>query len=157
MRRKDREVAAPDEIAAILEKCPVGHLALSDGDRAYVVPLNFAWRTAADGKMTVYFHCAKEGRKIDLIRKNPNACFEADCSFSLVKGSSACRWSALYESVIGEGRAVLVDDPAEKQEALDLLMKRYGFEGKPTYEPAELAGVSVIRLDLDEVSAKRKV
>lgn len=156
MRRKDREVAAPDEIAAILEKCPVGHLALSDGDRAYVVPLNFAWRTA-EGKTTLYFHCAKEGRKIDLIRKNPNACFEADCSFSLVKGSSACRWSALFESVIGEGRAALVDDPAEKQEALDLLMKRYGYEGKPSYEPTELAAVAVIRLELDEISAKRKL
>lgn len=156
MRRKDREIAAPDEIAAILEKCPVGHLALSDGDRAYVVPLNFAWKTA-DGKMTLYFHCAKEGRKIDLIRKNPNACFEADCSFSVVKGSSACRWSALYESMIGEGRTALVDDPEEKREALDLLMKRYGFEGKPSYEPAELAAVAVIRLELDAVSAKRKL
>ena len=156
MRRKDREVAAPEEIAAILEKCPVGHLALSDEDRAYVVPLNLAWRTA-DGKMTLYFHCAKEGRKIDLIRKNPNACFEADCSFSLVKGSSACRWSALFESVIGEGRAALVDDPEEKREALDLLMKRYGFEGTPVYGPAELAEVMVIRLELDEISAKRKL
>lgn len=156
MRRKDREVAAPDEIAAILEKCPVGHLALSDGDKTYVVPLNFAWRLA-DGKVTVYFHCAKEGRKIDLLRKNPNACFEADCSFSLVKGSSACRWSALFESVIGEGRAALVDDPEEKRDALDLLMKRYGFEGKPSYEPAELAAVAVIRLEMDRISAKRKL
>jgi len=156
MRRKDREVADFDEIIGILEKCPVGHLALADGDKAYAVPLNFAWRVQ-DGKMTVYFHCAKEGRKIDLLRKNPNACFEADCSFSLVKGSSACRWSALYESVIGEGRAALLEEPEEKKEALDLLMKRYGFEGTPVYGPAELAEVTVIRLELDQISGKRKL
>lgn len=156
MRRKDREVADFGEIIGILEKCPIGHLALSDGDRAYVVPLNFAWQVQ-EGKMTVYFHCAKEGRKIDLLRKNPNACFEADCSFSLVKGSSACRWSALYESVIGEGRAALIDDPEEKREALDLLMTRYGYEGKPSYEPAELTAIAVIRLELDQLSGKRKL
>jgi uncharacterized protein len=156
MRRKDREVTDFDEMIGILERCPVGHLALSDGDRAYVVPLNFAWRVQ-DGKMTVYFHCAKEGRKIDLLRKNPNACFEADCSFSVVKGSTACRWSALYESVIGAGRAALAEDPEEKKEAFDLLMKRYGFEGTPVYGPAELAEVAVIRLELEHISGKQKL
>lgn len=154
MRRKDREVTGKDEILAILEKCRVLRLGLCDGDKPYVVPLNFGYRTEG-GKLFLCFHSAKEGRKIELIRKNPTVCFEADASFQLVTGKRACEWSAEYESVIGEGRAVLLDDPTEKAAALDCIMERYGFHGKPEYSTESLAAVAVIRIDVETVSGKR--
>lgn len=154
MRRKDREVKDFNEIIAILEKCQVIRLALCDGGKPYLVPLNFAFLTE-NGKLTLYFHSASQGRKIDLIRKSPNACFEADCSSRLITGPNACDWSYAYESVIGEGKASLVENPNEMSEALDLLMKRYGYEGKPSYRPKYLSHMAVIRLDVEILTGKR--
>ncbi|MCI1954890.1 MAG: pyridoxamine 5'-phosphate oxidase family protein [Oscillospiraceae bacterium] len=154
MRRSDREVKEFDEIVAILGRCSVVRLALCDGDRPYVVPLNFGYR-AENGRLTLYFHSAPQGRKLDLIRKNPNACFEADGSFRLATGPDACDWSADYESVVGAGRASVLEDPEEIRGALDLIMKKYGFPGKPEYRPEYLLHMAVIRLDVTALTGKR--
>ena len=75
MRRKDLEITEPAAIRAVLEDCPYCHVGLRDGEKVYVLPLNFGF-AGKDGKYTLYFHSAKEGRKIDLLKKNGWAAFE---------------------------------------------------------------------------------
>ena len=70
MRRSDREIADKSEIIRIIEKCDVCRLALSQNNAPYIVPMSFGYEYA-DNKLTIYFHCAKEGRKLDIIRENP--------------------------------------------------------------------------------------
>ncbi len=142
------------KILAILEKCPVMRLGLSDAQQPYVVPLNFSFR-ADGGTLNLYFHCAAAGRKLDIIAYNPKVCFEADCSFELLRADRPCDWSALHESVIGFGTASVLSDGAEKTAALDLLMARYGFEGKPDYDEQILARTKVVKIEVSGVSAKR--
>ncbi|MFR6041635.1 MAG: pyridoxamine 5'-phosphate oxidase family protein, partial [Dysosmobacter welbionis] len=82
MRRKDRAVTDPAKIRAVLAECQVCRLGLRDGDRVYVVPLNFGL-AEREGKQFLYFHGAKEGRKADLIRQGGCACFEMDTGYRL--------------------------------------------------------------------------
>ena len=154
MRRADKEVVDVPSMLAILDKCEVMRIALCADNMPYIVPMNFAYEVA-DGAVLIYFHCAKEGKKLDLIRQNNAVCFEADCSCKIREAESACNWSTAYESVIGEGEITIVEDETHKAKALDTLMKRYGFKGVPSYSPKELEAVLVLKIHVSSMTGKR--
>ena len=103
MRRKEREVTDAGEIREILDECKVCRLGLSDEDGIYMVPMNYGYREQ-DGKLILYFHGAKEGKKVEMIRKDPRAGFEMDCGHGLQEGEKACQYSYYFASVIGTGK-----------------------------------------------------
>ncbi len=80
MRRREREIRDQAGIQEILEKGLVCRLGLYDGQYPYVVPMNFGYR---DGR--IYFHCAAEGRKIDILQKNDRVCIEVDIDSRLAR------------------------------------------------------------------------
>ena len=154
MRRKDREITDAAEIRAILESARVMHLGLNAGDAPYVVPLHYGFRFDG-GALTLYFHCAKEGRKLELLRRDPRVFVEIDADECLLPAAAACGWGAAYACVMCRARAAIVEDAAEKVEALALLMKtqtgrEFAFDEKTA------AAVTVVRLDAEELSAKAR-
>lgn len=154
MRRKDREITDAGEIREILARARVMHLGLYDGEYPYVVPMHYGF-TFEDGKLTLYAHCAKEGRKLDLIRRDGRVFVEIDTDEALVSGAAACSWGACYASVMGRGRAAIVDDEDEKCRALALLMKTQ--TGKEfSFTPAMAAAVTVLRVDVESYTAKAR-
>ncbi len=155
MRRTDREITDLGKIEEILKKARVVHLGLVDGDAPYVVPLHYGY-TLESGKLTLYMHCAEEGRKLDLIRANPKAFIEIETDWIPFSGGEvACRYGASYSSVMGSGRAEIVTDAGEKVRGLNILMlTQTGREFSITQEQAE--HVAVIRVDVDEFTAKSK-
>lgn len=152
MTRREREVTDINEIIKILDKAKVLHLGLVDGDEAYVVPMNYGY-TMADGKLTIYLHGAKRGRKIDLMRANPKVFFEMDCDIEPFEGDIACRYGITYSSIMGRGIAEIVEDVEEKKKALSVLMKTQT-EKDFVFEDKMVAFVSVIRIDVSEFTAK---
>lgn len=158
MRRKDREVNAPEEIQRIFDTCKVCRLGLQDEGGVYVVPMNFGY-CVENGRYILYFHGAKEGKKIDLIQKNMQVGIEMDCGHELVQGDIACQYSYHYCSVIGKGKAQIVEDSQEKSRALAIIMKHQTgrefdeFEKNPKLEKA----VAIIRVSLEEYSCKMHV
>jgi nitroimidazol reductase NimA-like FMN-containing flavoprotein (pyridoxamine 5'-phosphate oxidase superfamily) len=153
MRRKDREITDCARIDEIITACDCVRLAFADGDDAYIVPLNFAF-VSENGKRTFYFHSAKEGRKLDLIKKLGRAGFELDTGHALNPGETACGYSYRFQSVVGNGKISVVEDEAEKRRALDLLMERYTGKNSWMYEKAELRAVAVFRLEVESISCK---
>ena len=81
MRRKDREVKDYPEIIKIIDACDCCRLGFVDDKEAYIVPLNFGYETNGSD-LTLYFHSANEGRKIDLVSKQERVAFELDCNGS---------------------------------------------------------------------------
>lgn len=154
MTRREHEVTDINEIIKILDKAKVLHLGLVDGDEAYVVPMNYGY-TMEDGRLTLYLHGAKRGRKIDLMRANPKVFFEMDCDITPFEGEIACKYGITYSSIMGKGIAEIVEDVEEKKKALSILMKTqtqkdFEFEDKMT------AFVSVIRIDVSQYTAKHR-
>jgi Predicted flavin-nucleotide-binding protein len=123
VRRKDREVTNMEDIRSIIEKCKVCHLAMTDGAKPYVVPLSFGYKLN-DEALTLYFHSAKTGRKIDILSKCKEVCFDMAFEGRLGLFENPCNSGYYFESIIGFGEAEFVDDDDEKCEALTLLMKR---------------------------------
>ncbi len=151
MRRANREVREPKAIRGIMEEAAVCRIGLSDNGMPYVVPMNFGL-----GENCLYLHCATEGRKLDIIRRNDRVCFEMDLLREVVRGESACGFSARYESVIGFGRAVIVEGAAEKRAALDRIMEHYGEKGPFAYQDDVLAKTTVIRIAIESLTAKHR-
>ena len=122
MRRKEREISDRNFIDAIIERAHVCRIGLSQNDVPYIVPMNFGY----NGRY-LYFHCAPEGKKLDIIRNNPRVCFEMDTDYELVKaGENPCGCSTKYRSVIGTGTAMILTDINEKSEALNIILDHYG-------------------------------
>ena len=155
MRRKDRQITEIEAIRAILDKAKVLHLAMIDGDRPYVVPLNYGY-TLENGALTLYLHSAREGRKLDVLRQNDRVAFVLETNVSQVSGGDIpCKYGEAYASVMGEGTAVLLDDPVQKIEALQILMKtQTGREF--AFTPAMAESVAVIRVNVDSFTAKAR-
>jgi hypothetical protein len=152
MRRKEREITDSGEIESIIHKASLCRLAMADGERPYVVPLSFGYRDN-----TLYFHSAREGKKLDILRKNDKVCFEIDVDQELVSGESPCKWSMKYRSVIGFGRASLVDDPESKEKALDVIMEHYGAERPFEYHEKGFEKAIIIKVDIKSMTGKKAV
>ena len=155
MTRREQEITNKAEIRAILDACKVVHIGLVDGDEPYVVPMNYGYTMDEDGKLALYLHGATQGRKLDLMRANPKVFFEMECDIVPFEGDVACRYGTTYKSIMGRGRAVILDDPAEKMEALSILMKTQT-EKDFTFNEALVRVVSVIRIDALEYTAKHR-
>lgn len=154
MRRSDREITDVDEIIKIIEKCDVCRLALSADNLPYIVPMNYGFEYTG-GNLVLYFHSAHEGRKLDIIKKNPFACFEMDTSHRIVEADKACGFSMEYESVIGSGKISFCSEKSGKTKALNQLMKNYAKDRVFSFSDHELESVTVFRLDVAEFTAKR--
>ena len=149
MRRQEREIRDEAEIQEILEKGLVCRLGLYDGQYPYVVPLNYGYRNGC-----MYFHSAREGKKTDILKKNGRVCIEVDIDFRVVRGETPCRWTAKYRSVIGFGRARIIDDEREKKAGLDVIMAHYGGSGGG-YDEKSLQRTSLIEVVLESITGKQ--
>jgi nitroimidazol reductase NimA-like FMN-containing flavoprotein (pyridoxamine 5'-phosphate oxidase superfamily) len=144
MRRKEKEVKDMTLIEEIIKQSRVCRLGLVDGDKPYVIPMSFGY----DGSL--YFHSALEGRKIAVLKKNPQVCFEFDEVTKLVKNKDACEWGMAFKSVIGEGKAVFVEDITQKAHGLGVIMAQYSnrsFEfPKESMDKTALIKVTITRI-----------
>jgi nitroimidazol reductase NimA-like FMN-containing flavoprotein (pyridoxamine 5'-phosphate oxidase superfamily) len=116
MRRQDRQLSRA-EAEAILAQGLYGFLAINAGDDyGYGVPFSYVYQ---DNQ--IYLHCAHEGKKLNLMRRNNKV------SFCVVTGAEPLphKYSMKYRSAMAFGKAVEVDDKEEKLAALIALVEKY--------------------------------
>lgn len=153
MRRKDREVTDPGKIREIIAACDCCRLGLCEDGRAYIVPLDFGF-TEQNGRYTFYFHSAKKGRKIDLIRESGWASFEMDAGHQVVSDEIACEYTARFQCVMGGGPVTLLETAEEKRAGLTALMEHAAGPGSWTFSDAMVDAVEIICLEAEELSCK---
>ena len=153
MRRHDREIKDLNEIEKILGKAEILHLGLVDDGYPYVVPLHYGYEMT-EGKLTFYMHGAKQGYKLDLIRKNPHVFIELECDVSQIPGGDIpCRYGSSFASVMGRGNAEIVEGAAEKIHGLKALMQNQ--TGREFEITEKMTGtVSVIKVTVPEFTLK---
>lgn len=148
MRRSDRAITDPQELESVLREGAVCRMGLCDEGKPYVVPMNYGYR---DG--SVFLHSAAEGRKIDILRRNPSVCLEFEKDVELVPAEAACSFSMKYRSVIASGKAVFLEGTEEKSFGLNAIMLQY--TGREfVFPPQALEKIVVLRVDLEECSGK---
>ncbi|OAV72042.1 putative flavin-nucleotide-binding protein [Bacteroidales bacterium Barb4] len=149
MRRKEREITDRAEIDAIVYGEKVMHLALSDNNTPFLVPLFYAY----DGN-SLYFHAAKAGTKIEILKRNNNVCFEIYTGFSIIEDDKACDFEARHHTVIGFGKAFFVEDENEKIAALNKIVGLFT-DKKFEFPKGNLNATNVIRIDIDLIKGKK--
>jgi nitroimidazol reductase NimA-like FMN-containing flavoprotein (pyridoxamine 5'-phosphate oxidase superfamily) len=150
LRRSDREITDQATIEAILRRVEVGRLGLAVDYEPYVVPLNFVYHQGA-----IYFHCADEGRKIEMLRANPRVCFEVDEHYGTVRSNKPVPHGTHYTSVIVFGQAQILDNLQHKFEVLQILLDKYA-PGRH-YRPlrvGEAKGVTVVEITIESMTGK---
>jgi nitroimidazol reductase NimA-like FMN-containing flavoprotein (pyridoxamine 5'-phosphate oxidase superfamily) len=153
LRKSNKKITDDSVVIDLLNTCHTGRLGTVGTDgRPMVKPLSFAY---CEGR--IYFHCARDGEKLDDIKRDNRVCFEVDLPIAYVKGTrdNPCRAEYLYRSVIANGQAVIVEDRAERLLALDCLMQKYQPEVEHGPYPEEkLALTCIVRIDIEEMSGK---
>jgi nitroimidazol reductase NimA-like FMN-containing flavoprotein (pyridoxamine 5'-phosphate oxidase superfamily) len=148
MRRADREITDRAAQDAILDAAAELRLGLWDGEEPYIVPLNFVREGAA-----LFFHSAREGRKIDILHERPRVCFEVEGESRIEVGSTPCDCTTRYTSVIGWGTASFLESADDKSAALAALNRKFGAAAE-TFPEAMLERVAVVRIDIDRMTGK---
>jgi nitroimidazol reductase NimA-like FMN-containing flavoprotein (pyridoxamine 5'-phosphate oxidase superfamily) len=152
LRRADREITDPATIEAILHRAGVGRLGLAVDNVPYVVPLNYVYHHGA-----IYFHCADEGRKIEMLQANPRVCFEVDEHYGTVRSNKPAPHGTHYASVIVFGQARILDDLQQKFEVLQALLDKYA-PGRH-YRPLRLNEaqvVTVVEISIETMTGKAR-
>ena len=154
LTKRECLVTDPEQIRHILDSGKVLHLGLAVDNEPYVVPMNYG-HTFEEGKLTLYLHSALRGKKLDMMRANPNVFFEIDCDHMPFEGTLPCQYGMVYSSLMGRGTATLVEDPEAKMQAMSILMKTQ--TGRDfTFNERLVSIVAVIRIDAEEYTAKHR-
>lgn len=150
MRKTRQEITDEKVLEEILNGAIICRVAMMDENQPYILPFNYGYE---DGKM--YIHSAPEGKKIDLLKKNPKVCFEVEDRAELLKGKKACDWATLYRSVVGYGEIEILSDEQSKQKCLEIIMAQHGAPELVDFSPKNMARMVILVLSINSMSGKQ--
>jgi uncharacterized protein len=150
MRKTEREIKDREEILSIIKQAQVCRVAFSADNVPYIVPMNYGYRDNC-----LYFHCAAEGKKLDMIRQNNQVCFEMDLDYELVRSTDkVCTWGSKYRSIIGFGQASIIEKWQEKAAALNIITAHHG-AAHHDFTEKELEQVRIIKINISSMTGKK--
>jgi hypothetical protein len=146
-----KEITRQDEMLDIIKRCNVCHVGFVDGDKPYVLAFNFGFENNK-----IYLHCAQEGKKLNIIKKNNNVCvyFDIDHDLFARHEEVACSYRMRYRSVMISGKAKLLDDFEEKVSALKIFMKQYSERSFEFSKPA-VGNVNIISIEIEKMTGRK--
>ena len=115
----------------------------------YAVPLSLARKD----EQTFYFHCAPEGKKLDILQSNPHVCLSAVSKCKPTVGPKDGSFTLEFQSAIAFGRAELVTDEEEKREALRAIYQRFLPKHMDAFDAAverSMSRTAIVRITLSE-------
>jgi nitroimidazol reductase NimA-like FMN-containing flavoprotein (pyridoxamine 5'-phosphate oxidase superfamily) len=152
MRKQDKDVIDIQLIEETISRSDVCRIALADNNIPYIVTMNFGYSGGIN--KCLWFHCANEGRKLEMIRKNNYVCFELDTDHEIKVGIRACDYGMKYSSIVGYGYISIINDNEEKIKGLNHIMFHYTGKKEFEYKHETILRTTLLRLDISEMSAK---
>jgi len=152
IRRKEKEIKDKGEMIAVLEESKYITIAMCKENEPYLVTLSHGY----DRKNNcIYFHCTKEGKKIDILKGHNRVWGQALIDKGYVQ--KAC--DHLYAMTQFRGRVSFVEDPEEKAYALEVMIKALENDPDKVIEAQlsekSLAKVQIGRIDIEYLSGKK--
>lgn len=155
MRRKDRKTDDIKTIRSILDMCKTASIAMIDNDVPYVVPLSYGY-DMEENTLILYFHCAKEGRKTDILKCSNRVCFTVFNEGEPLFSETPCNSGYYYSSVIGNGIVEFIENSHEKRYALSkMFVQQSGRNVEFTEKQAD--AVCVFKIISRDFTGKQKV
>ncbi len=154
IRRRDKDVTDPAAVKDVLLRGEVARIGMVTPEGPYVVPVSYAVLPEGDGEpLRLVVHGAREGRKVEALRKDPRVCVEVTVDVATVPAVRACDVSVRFRSVIAFGRAVFLEDPAARARALAAIAERYA-PGLPPIDEAEARRIAILEIRIESATCK---
>jgi nitroimidazol reductase NimA-like FMN-containing flavoprotein (pyridoxamine 5'-phosphate oxidase superfamily) len=150
MRKTNQEIRDRQVLQEILQGAVICRIAMMDGDRPYILPVNYGYSNGC-----LYIHSAPEGKKIDLLRKNRQVCFEVEEQPEIIKKERACDWTTLYRSVVGYGEVDILTDEAGRRRGLEVIMAQHGSPDLIDFNQKNLDRMVILKLRITSMTGKR--
>lgn len=156
MRRKNMEIHDPEVIRGILQASDCCHVAFNDGEFPYIVTMNYGYEF--DGEhITLYFHCARQGKKLDVMRVDNHVCFSMDCAHEYIKHDPHMHCTCNYESLVGYGAMEEVTDAEEYAKGVHLLLKHHDCDDGFELTPPHIRATCILKLTCTSYTGKKKL
>jgi nitroimidazol reductase NimA-like FMN-containing flavoprotein (pyridoxamine 5'-phosphate oxidase superfamily) len=151
LRRKERAMKTAREMELLLERMPVGRLAVTTEEGPYIVAMNFLFLEGS-----IYFHSGLSGRKMEALRADSRVCFMVDEIGPRVIWEEGCGMSQVYKSVVCFGRAECVEGRVEKGRILEKMVQKYvpPSYAFPTMKDQNIERTAVVRIVIESMSGK---
>ncbi|MEO9209573.1 MAG: pyridoxamine 5'-phosphate oxidase family protein [Ginsengibacter sp.] len=143
------DVLNKEQIKEVITNNFIGHLGCHADGKSYIVPISYAF----DG-IHIYARTF-EGRKVDMIRKNPQVCFQIDSMVAMNDWQSVIIWGKVEELI----------EKTEREKGLDILLSRtlpnvssdtVKFSPEwpfPTSDLSKIEGI-IFRISIDEITGR---
>jgi hypothetical protein len=151
VRRKERTMKTSREMEVLLERMPVGRLAVTTEDGPYIVAVNYLFFEGS-----IYFHSGLAGRKMEALRADSRVCFMVDEIGPQVLLERGCGISQIYKSVVCFGKAQFVEGQVEKRGILEKMVQKYVPSGYPFFpmKDQDVKKTAVVKIVIDAMSGK---
>ncbi|MGY5879988.1 MAG: pyridoxamine 5'-phosphate oxidase family protein [Candidatus Thorarchaeota archaeon] len=152
IRRKEKAIESKEEMIAILEKSKYITIAMCEDNVPYLVTLSHGYDNENN---CIYFHCAREGKKVDILTENNVVWGQAIEDHGYAEG--AC--DHLYATTQFNGHVTFIEDVKEKEHALGIMI--HSLEPNPQaviedqITEKSVQRVHIGRIDIDFMSGKK--
>ena len=150
MRKSNQEITDQAIIEQLLASETVCRIGMVDAGEPYVLPFNYGYEAPF-----LYIHAAPEGRKLDILRRNPRVCFEIEHGVRIIEHERACGWSTRYRSIVGYGTVDILTAEEDKRHGLAVLMAQHGAGELVDFDEHSMARMVILRLRIETLSAKQ--
>jgi uncharacterized protein len=152
LRRKDKEIRDEAELKAVLSEAKHVTIAMSIGNEPYLATLSHGYDATRN---CVYFHCAREGKKVEILKQNPRVWGQAMVDNGYQQGSC----DHLYRTVQFQGQVAFVEDQGEKEHALAVMIRHLDDDPEKVIAeqitPHSTGRILVGRIDISQMSGKK--
>ena len=153
IRRNEKEISSKEELIGILKNGKYTVISLCKDHEPYIITLSYGYD---DVKHALYFHCAKEGQKIDFIKANPYVCGTIIEDNGYEDGCGQA-----FRSVVFRGRMEIVETLEEKKKGLEILINHLEIDPNPTKikffkKENTYKSLGMLRIDITEISGKEE-
>ena len=151
VRRKERAMKTALEMELLLERMPVGRLAVTTEDGPYIVAVNYMYFEGS-----IYFHSGLAGRKMEALRADPRVCFMVDEVGPQVLWEQGCGISQVYKSVVCFGKAEFVEGQVKKRGILESMVQKYVPSSYPfsTMKDQNVERTAVVKIVIESMTGK---
>jgi nitroimidazol reductase NimA-like FMN-containing flavoprotein (pyridoxamine 5'-phosphate oxidase superfamily) len=150
MRRKEYEITDVDMIKNVLASTKYVTIALCMGNEPYLVTLSHGYDA---GRNCIYFHCAREGKKIDYVRANNKVWGQA-----MIDDGFTEECNQPYTSVQFLGKVTFLETVDEKLHGLTCMIRQLNKNPEKALadlKPEHLKKLMMGRIDIECLSGKQ--
>lgn len=152
MRRSDREINSFEEMTDILDRSNTIRMGFANEGESYIVPVSFGYEVK-DKKLIIYFHGSADGKRTEMLEKNPKVCIETDIFHGIMETPHGI--TTLYESLIGYGFCEEVESLSERKHGLSLILEYYNKKSYPLDRCKGIGNVHVFKITVNSLAGKR--